>query len=93
MKKRIITIALLITTAICSYTLGTHNGREGYIKHEECIPLEDVACWYNDGYDYPTFSLKDITHQLDDFDNANYEEICAKVEDANAEYAEFWEVD
>ena len=91
MKEKIITLTLVILVAICSYTLGIHNGREGYIKLEECVPLEDIACWYIDGYNYPSFSLKDVSHQQDDFNNANYiEEICVKVEDANEEYAKFW---
>lgn len=86
MKKRIITLVIIITTALCSYALGTHNGREGYVKLEECIPLEDVACWYMDGYGYPCFELKDVTHQLDDFDNANYSEITSKLEDITEDY-------
>ena len=81
MKKILIFLAIII-----SFGIGMAQGRKGYIKLENCIPLEDVACWYVDKYDYLSFSLKDITHQLDSYNNANYETICEKLTNASEEY-------
>lgn len=48
---------------------------DGYIKLEECIPLEDIAGYFIDAYDYPCFSLTDVGYQLDDINNRSYTDI------------------
>lgn len=41
---------------------------DGYIKSDDYIPLEDIACCFvNDGY--ICFELKDVGNQLDDINN------------------------
>lgn len=61
---------------------------EGYISINDCIPLEDIACWYVDNYDYPCFSLKDVGYQLDDVNYRSYTDICGSLEDITEEYRE-----
>lgn len=73
--KTILKIATMATMLVCAYLLGTTHTEtvietqkvietvevipDGYIGLNEAIPLEDVACWFMDGYDYPCFELKD----------------------------------
>lgn len=52
---------------------------DGYIAIENCIPLEDIAGWYYDKYDYLTFSLKDTTRQLNSFHGKSYDDIIADL--------------
>lgn len=58
----------------------------GYIKLEDCIPLEDIACYFIDGYDYPCFELKDVGNQLDNPYNKSYAEIMDSLENVTEEY-------
>ena len=80
MKKSIEKIGIIAVMGImliCAYLLGTTQAKtitetktvipDGYIAIENCIPLEDIAGWYYDKYDYLTFSLKDTTRQLNSF--------------------------
>lgn len=77
MKKKIIqlsAVAVLIAAAFIIGRTTTETIPEGYIKLDDCIPLEDVACYsYKDGY--PCFELKDVGNQLDDPSNRSYEDI------------------
>lgn len=89
--KTIGIIATIGIMLACAYQLGTTQAETitkiqtvtetkevvpaGYIPLEECIPLEDVACCFIDGYDYICFEIGDITHQLDDFSNRSYTDI------------------
>ena len=52
---------------------------DGYIAIENCIPLEDIAGWYYDKYDYLAFSLKDTTRQLNSFQGKSYDDIIADL--------------
>lgn len=80
-------MATMTVIAIGSYYLGTTQTETitkevvppGYIKLNDCIPLEDIACCYiNDGY--ITFELKDIGYQLDDTNNRSYSNIMKALE-------------
>ena len=74
--KTIVTIAAMGVMIVCAYLLGTMQAEtitevrqiipDNYISLDDCIPLQDVACCFIDGYDYPCFEIGDITHQLDD---------------------------
>ena len=48
---------------------------DGYIKLDECIPLEDIAYCFIDNDDYICFELKDVGYQLDDSSNRSYTNI------------------
>ena len=93
--KAIGTIAIMAIMSACTYYLGTTQTEtitavqtvtkikevvpSGYIKLNDCIPLEDIACYYiSDGY--ITFELKDISYQLDDTNNRSYVNIIEELE-------------
>ena len=89
--KTIGTIATITIMLVCAYLLGTTQAEtitevqtvteikevipDGYIRLDECIPLDDIACYFIDGYDYPCFELKDVRNQLDDDHNRSYTDI------------------
>lgn len=58
----------------------------GYIAIDKCIPLEDIACYFIDSYDYPCFELKDVGNQLDNPNNRSYTDIMESLEDVTEEY-------
>lgn len=86
-------IAVMGIMLIGAYLLGTTQTKtviktetitkevipDGYIAIENCIPLEDIAGWYYDKYDYLTFSLKDTTRQLNSFHGKSYDDIIADL--------------
>ena len=78
--KRKLHPALLMAIVIAAYFLGMLNARQGYIKLEDCIPLEDISCYFIGKYDYPCFELKDYGYQLDDPMNRSYEDIMSELE-------------
>lgn len=55
------------------------------IQLEKAIPLSDVACWYVKD-DYITIELKDVTHQLDSYANANYTEVLKDIPNETVTY-------
>lgn len=76
MKKKVLQFIAVATLVVAAFLIGkaTTEIPEGYIKLDECIPLEDIACYsYKDGY--PCFELKDVGNQLDDPHNRSYEDI------------------
>jgi len=58
----------------------------GYIPLDECIPLEDIACYFTDNDGCLCFELKDIGNQLDSPDNKRYADIIEGLEDTTDEY-------
>lgn len=86
-------IAVMGIMLIGAYLLGTTQAKtitetktitkevipDGYIAIENCIPLEDIAGWYYDKYDYLAFSLKDTTRQLNNFQGKSYDDIIADL--------------
>lgn len=97
----IITMGIML---VCAYWLGTTRAEtitevqtvtetrevipDGYIPLDECIPLEDTACYFVNGYDYPCFKLGDITHQLDDNKNRSYADIIENLADETEDFKE-----
>lgn len=100
--KTIGIIATMGIMMILSYLLGTTQAEtltevqtvteikevipDGYIPLDECIPLEDVACYFIDGYEYPCFEIGDITHQLDDNNNRSYADIMESMIDETEDF-------
>ena len=100
--KTIGTIATITIMLVCAYLLGTTQAEtitevqtitkirevipDGYIKLDECIPLEDIACYFIDGYDYPCFELKDVGNQLDDDHNRSYMDIMKSLPDETEDF-------
>ena len=102
MKKSIKTIATMGIMMMLSYLLGTTQAEtitevqtvteirevvpDGYISLDECIPLDDIACYFIDGHDYPCFELKDVGNQLDNDHNRSYRDIIAKLTDETEDF-------
>lgn len=99
--KAIGTIGTLIILLLTAYLLGTTKAEtitevqtvekiveivpNGYIKLSDCIPLDDIACYYlNDGY--ICFELTDVGNQLDDTNNKSYTDIIKGLEDKTEEF-------
>ncbi len=55
------------------------------IQLEKAIPLSDGACW-DVKDDYITIELKDVTHQLDSYANANYTEVLKDIPNETVTY-------
>lgn len=100
--KAIGIVGAMTILLLCAYLLGTTQAEtitevqtiekivevipDGYIKLEECIPLEDVACYFINGYDYPCFELKDVGNQLNNPNNRSYADIMESLEDVTEKY-------
>ncbi|RKI83747.1 hypothetical protein D7V90_07600 [bacterium 1xD42-87] len=102
--KTILKIAVIGTMLASAYLLGTTRTEtvietqkviemvevipDGYIGLNEAIPLEDVACWFMDGYDYPCFELKDVATQYNADNTRSYADILETLPDHTAEFQE-----
>ena len=102
MKRKIILTIVFVAIAAVSYIGGATQSKtitetkeviktvetvpDGYIKLSECIPLEDVAYCFIDGYDYPCFELKDVVNQLDNPNNRSYTDIMQSMEDTTEDF-------
>ena len=102
--KTILKIAVIGTMLSSAYLLGTTRTEtvietqkvietvevipDGYIGLNEAIPLEDVACWFMDGYDYPCFELKDVATQYNAGNTRSYADILETLPDHTTEFQE-----
>lgn len=87
MKKRVITILLMVCVGVVSFSLGKQQTiSEGYVKIEDCIPLEDVSCKFINAYGYTCVEIGDIGKQLDDVNNMSYADVLKNVEDTTEDY-------
>ena len=92
MKNKVFTLMMLTATALISYGIGKQSKvvadvPKGYVRLEECIPLEDISCKFTNG-DYLCVGLGDITRQLDNPDSYTYEDILYGIEDITEELKE-----
>lgn len=94
MKKKLVMLLVMALLVTVSYHIGTAQAAaivpDGYIRLDECIPLDDIAYYFIDNYDYPCFELKDTLYQLEDKDNASYEEIMKKIPSVDDLRKEGW---
>lgn len=69
---------------------------DGYITLNECIPLEDVACYFIDEYDYPCFGLKDVVTQYNADNTRSYDDIMSELpdetEERNKNFVDMWAI-
>ena len=88
MKKKLVMILGTALLVAASYYVGTTQAAtivpDGYIK------LDDIAYYFIDKYDYPCFELKDTLYQLEDKNNASYEEIMKKIPSVDDLRKEGW---
>ena len=93
MKKKVVQITTVAILIAAAFIIGketkqpTETIPEGYIKLDDCIPLEDVACYFI-LEDYPCFELKDFGNQLDEPSNRSYKDIMNTLDDVTEEYKE-----
>lgn len=102
--KTVGTITAMGIMLVCAYLLGTTRAEtvketqkvietvevipEDYIALNECIPLEDVACYFIDEYDYPCFGLKDVATQYNADNTRSYVDIMSHLQDETEERME-----
>lgn len=95
MKKMLCIVPIVVfinTVAVVAFLLGTTQAKEvipdGYIALNECIPLEDIACYFIDEYDYPCFGLKDVATQYNADNTRSYADIMSHLPDETEERME-----
>lgn len=104
MKKKSLYIIITVTFCIMAYLSGIKHtetmtevkaaekvedtASDTYIPLNECIPLEDVACYYKNDSGYICLELKDIQYQLDDTSNNAYMGILEGLEDVTMDYSD-----
>lgn len=95
MKKMlwIVSIVIFINVMwVVAFLFGTTQAETkevippGYISLNDCISLEDIACYFIDKYDYPCFELKDVWNQLDDDNNRSYADIMEHLPDETEDF-------
>lgn len=60
------------------------NEPDSYLPLDQCIPLEDIACYYINASGYICLELKDIQYQMDDTSNNAYTDVLEALEDVTA---------
>lgn len=95
MKKMLCIVPIVVfvnTVAVVAFLLGTTQAKEviptGYIPLSECIPLEDIACWFMDDYDYPCLELKDVATQYNADNTRSYADIMSELPDETTDFQE-----
>lgn len=95
MKKMLCIVPIVIfinTVAVVAFLLDTTQAKEviptGYIPLSECIPLEDIACWFMDDDDYSCLELKDVATQYNSDNTRSYAEIFSELPNETADFQE-----
>lgn len=102
--KTIGIITIMGTMLVCSYLLGTTQAEtvieiqkvietvevipEGYISLNDCIPLEDVACYFINDYEYLCFELKDVATQYNADNTRSYADIMKTLPNETSDFQE-----
>lgn len=101
--KTIVKISAIGMAFVSAYMIGTTHAEtvietqkvietevipDGYISLNEAIPLEDVACYFINGYDYPCFELKDVATQYNADNMRSYADILSELPDETADFQE-----
>lgn len=80
---------ILISILFMAHFSGIERGQamnkpDSYIPLDQCIPLEDIACYYVNDSGVLCVELKDIRHQMDDINNDAYVDVLEGLEDVTA---------
>ena len=93
MRKKLFYIIITAVLCFMAYFSGirhtktmteTIQERDAYIPLDQCIPLEDIACYYSNDSGYICLELKDIQYQMDDTSNNAYTDVLEALEDVTA---------
>lgn len=88
----ITTLGMMVIVIYCAYWVGTtqvetkESTPNGYIKLEQCIPLEDIGGYFINNNGYVCFELKDVENQLDNTNNKTYVDIIESLESITKGY-------
>ena len=83
MRKKLFYIIITAVLCFMAYFSGIRHTKtmtetiqetDAYIPLDQCIPLEDIACYYINDSGYLCLELKDIRYQMDDAHNNAYVE-------------------
>lgn len=97
MKKKLFYIIITITLCFMAYFSGIRHTEamaetipeaDAYIPLNQCIPLEDIACYYINDSGYIFLELKDIRYQMDDTHNDAYMDVLEGLEDVTMAFSE-----
>lgn len=91
MKRKLFYIVITVLLCTLAYFSGIRHAKStsisgSYIPLDECIPLEDVACYYINESDFLCVELKDIWYQMDDLNNNAYIDVLGGMEDVTELY-------
>ena len=95
MKKKLFYIIIAITLCFMAYFSGirhtkamteTIQERDAYILLNQCIPFEDIACYYINDSGYLCLELKDIRYQMDDTNNNAYMNVLEGLENVTTAF-------
>lgn len=91
MKRKLFYIIITVLFCIMAYFSGIRHAEStsisgSYIPLDECIPLEDVACYYINESGFLCVGLKDIRYQMDDLNNNAYIDVLEGLEDVTELY-------
>ena len=80
---------ILISILFMAHFSGMERGQamnepDSYIPLNQCIPLEDIACYYSNDSGYICLELKDIQYQMDDTSNNAYTDVLEALQDVTA---------
>ena len=82
---------ILISILFMAHFSGMERGKamnesDSYLPLDQCIPLEDIACYYVNDSDFLCVELKDIRYQMDDLNNNAYIDVLGGLEDVTELY-------
>lgn len=91
MKRKLFYIIITVLLCTLAYFSGIRHAEStsisgSYIPLDECIPLEDVACYYINDSGFLCVELKDIRYQMDDLNNNAYIDVLEGLEDVTELY-------
>lgn len=82
---------ILISILFMAHFSGMERGQamnepDSYLPPDQCIPLEDIACYYVNGSGVLCVELKDIRHQMDIFSNDAYIDVMEGLQDVTTAF-------
>lgn len=91
MKKKLFYIIVTVLFCFMSYFSGIKHTEsmavsDAYIPLNQCIPFEDITCYYVNDSGVLCVESKDIRHQMDDINNDAYIDILEGLQDVTTAF-------
>ncbi len=82
---------ILISILFMAHFSGMERGQamnepNSYLPLDQCIPLEDIACYYVNDSGVLCVELKDVQHQIDDINNDAYIDVMEGLQDVTTAF-------